>query len=908
MFKITLYNDNEKVIIHEPYVSKTKRKIKSGQVTLGINAIDTFSFSLYPNNQGFNKLHDCRTDIRVFDIKNQKYVFDGRVLQSKKCMTDSGLIYKEITCESLAGYLCDSKQPYIEEKNWSTLGLFTTLINNHNNQIESKKHINLGNTSYLSSEDNIYIGIQRENTWDSIKTKLIDKIGGEVKVYRRSDGNIYIDYVEKFGEYKTTSICLKKNMKSIDNESDPSSFVTRLIPLGAKTKEVITDANGNTSEKESEKRVDITSVNNGLNYIDDIEAKNKYGIIVGYQYWDDVTEPLNLLNKGKKFLSENNKIVQKYMVSALDLSLIGMDANSFDIYNYYDIKNHLLGIDEKLRITKKTIDILNFQNSTFEFGNLSKTLSEIQINSEIDLEDKIKNIEANYVKNKEVNSIILYQIENSSLIKQLPEDILLQVKEDYYTKSQTDKENELLNKKIAAIELDADSIRTEVSEKVGNNEIISLLNIAIRNGLGVIEFLANQFKVSSDHLIIDEYGDIIAENSEFNNAILRGGNLLLKDDGSSDGASIKIETLTHYLAEITLNDDLSNQLIFSNFEGLTYEYIINNFSNFPIELISSENYKIVLNVVEARDGNLAGFWLTDSDGSILGALQAVYEDNSLETDGNYELPADFGNVTYINSLSITQRIKKDNAITRETAYSGYGMQADIISDFNYTTNDVEYVAQKMIEGEFTPEDIIKYDTNKDGIINTVDLSNIQRYVLSNITPTNPGKFIIDTHAIRKNIQFKDGVGNEKLTLGLDGIYIDGKTLDDLYGANNILWQATNVEGGYYMTAEHTAALSEKISDQSHGIILVWWAFNPETRKLVGGPVAQQVIPKYLISDNAMTFHQDMHYANFTYSGTKVVNISNNSIKGNDTNTATGTGGSGIKYSNNRFVLSYVIGF
>lgn len=483
--------------------------------------------------------------------------------------------------------------------------------------------------------------------------------------------------------------------------------------------------------------------------------------------------------------------------------------------------------------------------------------------------------------------------------------------------SQTDyKYADITDKSIAQALIIADKqnaqIRAEVKEtqenSVGKDDIVASLNLAIENGQGIVKFTSNQFLVESDKLKIDETGKIVAGDSEFNNAILRGGNLLLKDDGSSEGASIKIETLTHYSEEITLNDDLSNQLIFSNFEGLTYEYIINNFSNFPIELISSENYKIVLNVVEARDGNLAGFWLTDSDGVILGALQAVYEDNRLETDGNYELPADFGNVTYINPLSITQRIKKDNAITRETAYSGYGVQADIISDFNYTSDDVEYVAQKKVEGEFTPEDIIKYDTNKDGTINAVDLSNIQRYVLSNITPTNPGKFIIDTHAIRKNIQFKDGDGNEKLTFGLDGIYMDGNSLDDLYGSNNILWQANNAEGGYYMTAEHTATLNEKISEQAHGIILVWWAFNPETRKLVGGPVAQQVIPKYLISDTVMTFHQDMHYANFTYSGTKVVNISDNSIKGNDTNTATGTGGSGIKYNNNRFVLTHVIGF
>ena len=245
-----------------------------------------------------------------------------------------------------------------------------------------------------------------------------------------------------------------------------------------------------------------------------------------------------------------------------------------------------------------------------------------------------------------------------------------------------------------------------------------------------------------------------------------------------------------------------------------------------------------------------------------------------------------------------------------------------------------YIMEKLENnGTFTENDIFKYDLNLDGTIDIDDYYNVQWFVLNDITIENPARLKINTQNAKDNFVLTDGYGTDRvaidfsgirfksnthlsiendfgeevINLGADGINIDKGIMSDLF-QNNILWQANNSVGGYYMTADHTVTLSEKISDQSHGIILVWWAFNPSTQSLVGGPVVQQVIPKYLISDNAMTFHQDMHYANFTYSGTKVVYITDSSISGNDGNTAVGTGGSGIKYNNNRFVLSYVIGF
>ena len=465
MYKVYIENGNNNYLIHDFKISKNK--LKSGTIVQGINSIDTFSFSILPTNIGFNQLNDYTTLVKIFNTKTKEYEFDGRVLQQEVLMTDNGLIYKNITCESCAGYLCDSEQLYVEEKNWSLLELINHLLNIHNAQVENYKKIRIGNITMTAPNDNIYIGIQRENTWNSIKNKLIEKIGGEIKIYRKSDGLLYMDYHKRIAEKEITSIELKKNMKSLNKKTDPSSFITRLIPLGAKIKKNVIDENGNSTEQETEERVGIESVNDGLNYIDDSTAISQFGIIYGYQYWDDVTQPNILLSKAEDFLENNNKVQQSYSITALDLSLINLNFNSFKVGNYYPVKNSLLGIDEYLRITKKNINIVNFTSSNFEIGDQEKTLSQIQINNEINLLAKIQNIESNYATNENVSKVIDRIEKQNSVIEQMPDEILIEVSDSFYTKLESDEQSEKLEKELkSSIKSTADSITLNLKEEI----------------------------------------------------------------------------------------------------------------------------------------------------------------------------------------------------------------------------------------------------------------------------------------------------------------------------------------------------------------------------------------------------------------------------------------------------------
>ena len=359
MYIVTIHNGDISTEIHNEH-----HKLFSGNVVQGINTIDSFTFSVFPGNPAFGTLRDFTTLVSVYNTARQRYEFQGRVLYSAPQMSDKGLLTQETICESYLGFLCDSQQEYVAEGSWQIEALLRHILDCHNSQLEGYKHFRLGEIEGVETFDAVYVGIQRENTWKTIKEKVLDNLELELRV-RQSDGVLYLDFVKKLGETKSTEIALSKNMKSIIKEKNPSTFITRLIPLGAKI-------------EDTEDRVDITSVNAGKNYIDDAEAIAEYGLHVGYVEFDDITLPENLLFRGSVWLRVNNKVNIKYSITALDLSLLGLDADDFDVGNTYPIKNALLGIDDRARINKKTIDVCDETKTSIEIGESFKKLSELQ--------------------------------------------------------------------------------------------------------------------------------------------------------------------------------------------------------------------------------------------------------------------------------------------------------------------------------------------------------------------------------------------------------------------------------------------------------------------------------------------------------------------------------------------------
>lgn len=429
MYEVELKLGQEKITIHEEVVNR----LTTGSVKKGINCIDSFSFDILPNNKGFNSIYEFKTLISVYNTLREEYEFQGRVLQCNSSMSDNGLIAKSVVCESFFGYLQDTEQSYVYEQNWTPLDLLTHLLDVHNEMLETEpeKHFKVGN---VFTDENIYVGIQRESTWQCIMNKIIGKVGGEIELRIEEDG-MYIDIVEERGSIKETTIELSKNMKSITQENYSSSYITRLIPLGAKIKKEEIDQDGNATEIETEERVDITSVNEGKNYIDDDVAIKNYGIHIKHEYWDDVNEPLILKTKAINFLAKNNKVLRRYSINALDLAILGIDISYIDVCNYYPVINALLGIEDVLRVITKTIDVVNEQNTSFEIGDKFKTLLDLEVEKNNRINNAINTIEK--VEKNYTTDQIITNVTNElhSVINQTASQIENKVSETYTTKN-----------------------------------------------------------------------------------------------------------------------------------------------------------------------------------------------------------------------------------------------------------------------------------------------------------------------------------------------------------------------------------------------------------------------------------------------------------------------------------------
>lgn len=356
MHTVTIKNGVEKTTIH----SDNLDHISGGKIVKAVNAVDSFTFTIYPDNAGYDKLKPLTTSITVTDDSTGKDVFIGRVLKCPDSMDEQGLICKSVTCEGRLGWLYDSVQPYAEYKMVGVRTVLASFISKHNAQVGDDKHISVGQVT-VTAENNYTYSVNWVSTMDAISEQLVGKFGGEIQL-RDQDGKVYIDYLEHIGHGTDTRIELAVNLKTVSREIDETSVITRLYPLGAK----LTD---------SEKRLTIGTVNSSKDYIEDSALVAKYGVISGTQTWDDVTQASILKTKATAYLKSANKAKKQYKITAVDLSTIDMNFEQFELGCWYRVVNPLMGIDEDLRIIGITINLDSPEQSELTFGDKFETMT-----------------------------------------------------------------------------------------------------------------------------------------------------------------------------------------------------------------------------------------------------------------------------------------------------------------------------------------------------------------------------------------------------------------------------------------------------------------------------------------------------------------------------------------------------
>lgn len=308
------------------------------------NAAGTLTFVMLPEHPLYSALHKMRTRIDV--RQDDEIIWRGRVLETESDFYRQ----KTVTCEGELTYLVDSVlHPYkLADYDGTAAGLFRLYLTRHNEAVSEAQQFQIGNVDIetLSSVENTGYG----NTWDEISDNLIDIHGGFLRV--RYDGETrYLDWTKESGTSCGQVIRFGENLLDLSEYVSASEVVTCLIPYAGQSGSQIT----------------IKSVNDGKDYIEDAAGIALYGRIWGVTEFD-AKDASTLLEMAKENLQKRLKETITITISAVDLHLLDVNAESFRVGDKVRVVSPPHGIDAEYTCTAISLDLVSPDQSEYTFG------------------------------------------------------------------------------------------------------------------------------------------------------------------------------------------------------------------------------------------------------------------------------------------------------------------------------------------------------------------------------------------------------------------------------------------------------------------------------------------------------------------------------------------------------------
>lgn len=306
-----------------------------------LNDSGTFECEVPATNSLHGSIENRRSMVQV--LKDGKEIFYGEVRENEEVLD----MTKRIYAVGELAFLFDSIQPQAKYQDQTPLQFFTALINHHNAQVEEKKRFRVGVVTVTDPNDSIYRFTNREDTLTCLREKLCERLSGYLRV-RKVDGVRYLDLV-KLQDYGTTCeqpIEFGENLLDYACNASSADIVTAIIPLGARLDESPIEGLDAYTE--------ITSVNDGKDYVYLQEAVNRFGWVKKVVHWDDVTEPANLKEKGEAYLRGNQYELLSLEVNAVDLSMLDSSIDSFELGDRVNALAAPYGMDAWFPVQKIT--------------------------------------------------------------------------------------------------------------------------------------------------------------------------------------------------------------------------------------------------------------------------------------------------------------------------------------------------------------------------------------------------------------------------------------------------------------------------------------------------------------------------------------------------------------------------
>ncbi|MBR5889102.1 MAG: phage tail protein [Akkermansia sp.] len=391
------------------------------KVTTAVNKAGTAEITMAPEHPAYDSFTMYRSIVEI--SRDNELLFRGRPLYP----TYDNDNCKKITCEGERCFLRDAAmRPYLYQD--TPAAIFADLVNIYNSQVEAAKSFQVGTVTVTDENDYVRLESEKAGQVADAMDKLVERCGGYIVFTTNDAGQRVINWYESLGYQSSQVIEFGVNLLDYTRSQASTDLATRIIPYGAKSEE--------TGEY-----VTIESVNDGLDFIEDADAVALRGVIARPVYWDDVTQPANLLRKAQQYLATSKMIITSLELSAVDLSILDKDIDSLRVGDTIQVRSRPHNVDDRFLLQQRTYDLLDPAQDKVVLGKDLATLTGADVAGDRDAMSELHRTEhiirADYQLGI-ANAVKTTQETLFSLIQQTSDAIRLEVSETYATNGEVD--------------------------------------------------------------------------------------------------------------------------------------------------------------------------------------------------------------------------------------------------------------------------------------------------------------------------------------------------------------------------------------------------------------------------------------------------------------------------------------
>lgn len=370
MYQIICITDGKEHVIMD--MRDDEYIVQSPVLTLEINGVGSLKFTIYPNHPEFDCIKTLKSIVKVYKLagNEKKWIFSGRVMTMENDIRNSG----KVDCEGILAFLCDSVvRPY--EYKGTPADYVMQLINSHNENVDEKKHFEIGVLDLADVDSNNYIVRANSNypdTLSEINSKVVKLLNAYISV-REESGRIYFDCNQTITHINKQHIRFGENIIDIDRTITAEEIRTVMIGIGA------ADDEGNKPAV----------------MVENEDAIAEYGRTEGTVEFENVTTTEQLKLKTAAYLDSVLGIKNTVEVKAVDLNMTDSEIEEISL-GYAYVTSEQNGIDnEMMLISKMQLYLREPKNSTFTLGAEKTTISSTFSHTNAEINAKVQQVAKN---------------------------------------------------------------------------------------------------------------------------------------------------------------------------------------------------------------------------------------------------------------------------------------------------------------------------------------------------------------------------------------------------------------------------------------------------------------------------------------------------------------------------------